>query len=85
MNNVILRALTLTTSYQPLTNQASEVLTVIVRMPASNKKEAVFLGEGGAEVSWEPGTQFPLRKVNLADIKVKGRSGDLVIVVGGTW
>jgi len=85
MNNVVFRAITLTNDYQPLTSRPSEVLTVTVHIPSGNKKDAVFLGEGATEVSWEKGTQFELRKVNLAEIQVKGKPGDQVILVGGTW
>jgi hypothetical protein len=85
MNNVLLRKVTLTTQFQPLSTKSSEVLSVTVRMPSGNKQEVVFLGENGVEVPWEPGTQFRLAKVDLAAISVKGRAGDLVILAGGTW
>jgi hypothetical protein len=85
MNNVLMRKIVLTTSYQPLSPKASEVVTVLVRLPSANKKEAVFAGEGGTEVEWDPGSQFELKRVNLAEIRVKGRAGDIVVLAGGTW
>lgn len=85
MNNVLLRKITLTTQFRPLSTKTSEVLSVTVRLPSGNKQDAVFLGENGTEVPWEPGTQFRLTKVDLAEIRVKGRANDLVILVGGTW
>lgn len=82
MNNVLMRKIVLSTQYQPL---GREVASVTVRMPASNKQAVVFEGEDGAEVGWDKGTQFELKRVNLAEIKVKGRAGDLVVLAGGTW
>lgn len=82
MNNVLMRRIVLTTAYQPL---GREVASVTVRMPASNKQTVVFEGEDGAQVGWDKSTQFELKRVNLAEIKVKGRTGDLVVLAGGTW
>ena len=85
MNNVLLRKITLTTQFQPLSMKQSEVLSVTVHLPSGNKQDVIFLGENGTEVPWEPGTQFRLTKVNLSEISVKGRANDLVILAGGTW
>jgi len=85
MNNVVFRVITLSNQYQALTSQPSEVLTVTVHMPVRNKQDVVFRGEGGTEVPLQKGTQFELKKVNLAEIRVKGRPGDKIILVGGTW
>ena len=85
MNNVVFRKIVLTNQYQPLSAQPSEVLSVTVLMPVRNKQDAIFQGEGGVEVPLQKGTRFELKKVNLAEIRVKGRPGDKIILVGGTW
>jgi len=85
MNNVVFRIITLSNQYQPLTSRPSEILSVTVQMPVRNKQDASFQGEGGAAVPFQKGTCFELKKVNLAEIKVKGRPGDKIVLVGGTW
>lgn len=85
MNNAVVRKLVLTTQYQPLSPNSGEVLSVTVRLPSSNKKEALFLSDDGSEVPWDPGSQFELKRVSLAQLMVKGRAGDLVVLAGGSW
>jgi hypothetical protein len=85
-NNVIMRSLSLTTEFQPLSSQDMEVATVDISAPPSNDNSVLFLGDDGTEVPWIPGEFHTLVRVNLADIRVKAQNaGDIVTVVGGSW
>ena len=84
MNNVIMRKITVTGSYQPLA--ASDLVgSVTVSTPPANTANVTFKAEGGNEVEWVPGEWHDFRSINLAEIEVKGTPGDLVTLVGGTW
>ena len=84
MNNTILRRITVTASYQPLTSERV-VGSFTITAPPSNADSVQFLGDTGDHVSWVPGEWHNFRSVNLAAIQVKGTPGDIVTVVGGTW
>jgi len=85
-NNVIMRALTLGTEFQPLSEKDVEVATIDLSAPPSNTAPVLFLGDDGNEVPWIPGEYHTLVRVNLAEIQVKAQNaGDLVTIVGGTW
>ena len=84
MNNVIMRKIVLTAAFQPLAGSRT-VASFTVSVPPSNSGDALFQGDGGAEVPWVPGEWHDFHSVDLAAIRVKGNSGDIVTVVGGTW
>jgi hypothetical protein len=84
MNNTIMRKIDVTADWQPL---ASERLvgSVTISTPPTNETGVVFRGDDGSEVPWIAGEWHHFRRVNLAEIFVKGTAGDAVTVIGGTW
>jgi hypothetical protein len=84
MNNVLMRKITITADYQPLTAERT-VVTVTISCPPGNSANVLFKGDDGSDVPWIPGEWHTLVEVNLADIQVKGTVGDTVTLVGGTW
>ena len=84
MNNVVMRKIVVTGSYQPLSAQ-SLIASVTISTPPTNAGTVDFLGDDGTDVPWISGEWHELRSVDLSQIKVKGTPGDVVTVVGGTW
>jgi hypothetical protein len=84
MNNVIMRKIDVTGSYQPLAS-AEMVVSVTISAQPSNSGPVYFKGDDGLDVPWLPGEWHAFWSVNLAEIEVKGTPGDVVTVVGGTW
>jgi hypothetical protein len=86
MNNVILRKVVVTTAWQPL-SPSKLVASVTISTPPTNAATVLFRtkGEPAHEVPWVPGEWHDFKRVNLADIEVKGAANDLVSVTGGTW
>ncbi len=85
MNNVVMRKIVVTASYQPLSIKSREVASVEVSAPPTNTGAVFFRGDDGTDVPWVPGEYHCFKRINLADIKVKGTPGDAVTIVGGTW
>ncbi|MFH1022125.1 MAG: hypothetical protein V1809_01910 [Planctomycetota bacterium] len=85
MNNVVMRTVPVTADYQPLSAKSREVASVEVSIPPTNADGVFFQGDDGSEVIWTPGEYHFFRRINLADLRVKGTPGDVVTVVGGTW
>lgn len=83
-NNVLMRKVVVTASYQPLASETT-VVTVTVSTLPSNAGTVLFKGDDGSDVPWIPGEWHELRSVDLAEIEIKGTPGDVVTVVGGTW
>ncbi|MBE3097727.1 MAG: hypothetical protein IMZ44_11460 [Planctomycetes bacterium] len=84
MNNVLMRKVDVTESYQPLAAERT-VVTVTISCPPGNAAVVYFKGDDGSDVPWLPSEWHTLVGVNLADIQVKGTDGDTVTLVGGTW
>jgi len=84
MNNVVMRKITVTGDYQPLIS-GSLVASVTISTPPTNAGNVLFKGDDGSDVPWVPGEWHEFRSVELATIQVKGTSGDVVTLVGGTW
>jgi len=84
MNNVIMRKIDVTAGYQPLVSDRL-VGTVTLSCPPGNAGNVMFRGDDCSDVPWVPGEWHRLVRVNLAEIEIKGTSGDVVTVVGGTW
>jgi hypothetical protein len=84
MNNVIMRQIEVTTEFAPLVPERM-VGTFEISTPPTNSGNVIFKGDDGSEVAWIPSEFHELRRVNLAEIYVKGQAGDIVSVVGGTW
>ena len=84
MNNVIMRTLTVTGDYQPLTT-ASLIGSVTISCPPTNLGNVVFKGDDGGEVPWIAGEWHEFQSIDLSSIQVRGQIGDAVTVIGGTW
>jgi hypothetical protein len=84
MNNVVMRKITVTASYQPLA-AVKTVASVTISCPPTNSGTVYFRGDDGLDVPWMPGEWHEFKAVNLNGILVKGTVGNVVTVVGGTW
>lgn len=84
MNNVIMRHVEVTETYQPLSS-VQLIGTVTISSPPGNSADVFFKGDDGSDVPWIAGEWHELVSVNLAEIFVKGAAGDSVTIVGGTW
>ena len=84
MNNVLMRKVSVTASYQPLAADRT-VVTVTISCPPGNVAVVYFEGDDRSDVPWIAGEWHTLVGVNLADIQVKGTVGDCVTLVGGSW
>jgi len=84
MNNVVMRRIVLTGSYQPVATQRVTA-SVTVSCPPTNRATAFFKGDDGADVPWVPGEFHEFNGIDLSSLQVKGTAGDVVTVVGGTW
>jgi len=84
MNNVVMRKINITASYQPLATEQT-IASVTISTPPDNVADVFFQGDDGSDVPWVPGEWHDLRSVDLSQIRVKGTAGDTVTVVGGTW
>ena len=83
MNNTILRQIDLTDEYQPLANEKT-VASVTVSAPPTNTAN-VTLKSADGEAQMIPGEWQEFHHINLSELQVKGITGDIVTVVGGTW
>lgn len=84
MNSTIMRSITLTAQYQPLSLVPLVGSFEISSVP-TNAATVFFQGDDGTDVPWVPGEYHAVYRVDLSRILVKGTPGDLVTVVGGTW
>ena len=80
--NYVMRKITVSASYQPLST-AKVVASVTVSCPPSNVANVFFKGDDGTDVPWVPGEWHDLLRVDLSEVQVKGTVGDVVTVVGG--
>lgn len=85
MNAAIMRAVPVTATYQPLSAKDVEAASVEISAPPTNAGVVYFRGNDGSDVPWIPGEYHEFRRINLAEIFVKGTPGDIVTIVGGTW
>ncbi len=85
MNSILMRTIVLTAEYRAVTTKAREVASVEVSVPPTNAGPVSFLGDDGAEVIWAQGEYHGFKRINLAELRVKGTPGDIVTLVGGTW
>ena len=84
MNNIIMRKIDVTGSYQPLIS-AKTVVTATISAPTTNAADVYLKGDDDSDVPWVPGEWHTFVRVNLADLQVKGTPGDSITIVGGTW
>jgi len=83
-HNIIMRTVTVTADYQPL-SAVGLVGSVTISTPPGNVGDVFFQGDDGSDVAWRPASWWEFRRVDLSKIFVKGTPGDQVSVVGGTW
>lgn len=86
MHNVILRTITVTGAWQPL-SATPLVGSVTLSTPPTNSATTLLRCEADTEnqVSLVPGEWHDLKRVELSALQVKGTPGDKVTLIGGTW
>ena len=84
MNNIIMRKIVLTDTYQQLSS-VPLVASVCISCLPGNAGIAYFKGDDGSDVPWQSGEWHKFVRVDLAGIQAKGTAGDILTVVGGTW
>lgn len=84
MNNPILRIVSVTQDYQPLSAETL-IASATISCPPANIGEVFFKGDDGSHVPWQAGEWHSFQSVDLSEILIKGTLGDTVTVVGGTW
>jgi hypothetical protein len=84
MNNIVMRKVNVTASYQALVNRKLVASVTISALP-TNAGPVYFRGDDGLDVPWLPGEWHEFQSVNVGEILVKGAVGDAMTVVGGTW
>jgi hypothetical protein len=84
MNNTIMRKIVVTGSYQPLVSE-SLVGSVTISCLPTNAGDVSFKGDDGSDVPWKPGQWIDFRRIDLAEVEIKGTPGDVVTAIGGTW
>ena len=71
MNNVIMRKVDITETYQPLVAEQT-VISGTLSAPPDNTGVVYFKGDDGSDVPWIPGQWHRFHSVDLAEIEVKG-------------
>lgn len=86
MHNVILRTITVTSAWQPL-SATPLVGSVTISTPPTNAATVLFrsINEPEHETFFVTGEWHCVRRVDLSTIQVKGTAGDKVTLIGGTW
>ena len=83
-NALIARSVAVGAAYAPLA-AAATVCSCRLRCPLTNAAAVNLRSDLGTDVPLEPGCQFDLTSVDLANLYVNGTAPDVVIIVGGTW
>lgn len=81
--NAIIKQVTLGAAYAALSSTDSYG-DFQLWAPVTNGNNAFIEGDEGADVLLDPGVPVMLLGVNLAEIKVKGTSPDVVTVIGAS-
>jgi hypothetical protein len=84
MNNTIIKTISVTGTYAPL-SATRLVGSVVVECPSTNSAVVYFQGDDDVDVAVEAGSSYMFLSVDLNQFLVKGTSGDVVNVIGGTW
>ena len=83
MRNIVFIKVDLEEGEKPLSN--SRLVATFTLMAAHTNTQAMSLSDGkGVEIPVPAGTQLPFEQVNLADIFVRSKSGEVAFVVGHT-
>ncbi|MCC6425711.1 MAG: hypothetical protein IT435_02700 [Phycisphaerales bacterium] len=81
MRNLITLKVDLDSGYVPMF--ATPVVAIFTLMAAhTNTQDAILEGTDGKEIPVAPGTQYYFERVDLSKVKVKGKAGESMFVVG---
>lgn len=81
MRNTIIFGVAMTDELKPLATQKT-IATFTLTASHKNTQD-LLLSDGKTDpIEVAPGTQYYLERVNLADILVKSKAGEMVFVVG---
>jgi|GEM_PF-6066265 len=81
MNTVIIRKVTLGTTFQPV---AAERTVGVFTIRSAGNAVILLSDDGITEVALSKSQQFTLNGVDLATIQAKGAAGDTLVVIGAT-
>jgi len=86
MHNVILRTITVTNTWQSLSDKPL-VGSVTISAPPSNAATVLLRSTDDPvnEVFFVNGEWHDFQRIDLSTLQVKGTSGDKLTVIGGTW
>ena len=83
MRNVVFIKVELDEGDKPLSD--TPLVATFTLMAAHSNTQAMTLSDGkGVEIPVPAGTQLPFEQVNLADIFVRSKGGEVAFVVGHT-
>jgi hypothetical protein len=81
MRNTIIFGVAMTDEFKPLATQKT-IATFTLTASHKNTQD-LLLSDGNTDpIEVAPGTQYYFERVNLADILVKSKGGEMVFVVG---
>lgn len=83
MRNLVLLKVELTGDLKPLSEQRL-VATFSLFASEKNTQDAIVSDENGAEIDLPAGMQFRFERVDLSELLVKSKAGEVVFVVGHT-
>lgn len=86
MHNVILRTITMTNAWQPLSDTPL-VGSVTISAPPTNAATVLLRSADNPdhEVFFVNGEWHDFHRVELSALQVKGTPGDKLTLIGGTW
>jgi len=83
MRNSVLLKVELSEEFKPLSEQLL-VATFALVASEKNTQDAILTDNNGAEIDLPAGTQFRFERVNLNELQVRSKAGEVVFVVGHT-
>lgn len=83
MRNIVLIRSDLAEDAKPLSDSPL-VATFTLAAAHTNTMDATLTDGRGTEIQVAPGAQFRFERVNLADLLVRGKGGEVMYVVGHT-
>ncbi len=83
MRNLVLLKAELTDEFKPLSEE--RLIATFSLVPSDKNTDEVVITDGkGAEVELPAGMQFRFERVDLSELMVKSKAGEVVFVVGHT-
>ncbi len=83
MRNIVLLKVELSEEFKPL-SEGLLVATFTLVASEKNTQDAVLADGKGAEIDLPAGMQFRFERVNLNELLVRSKAGEVVFVVGHT-